>query len=159
MAIKNPRKWRFTWEAQSHSPTLRLFLFDSQTNPSIQCQDLKVTLNLSQSHVFITWIHQQETLNQVSLFAPIPKVLIDFDSPISYRALSDHIEVKLLLLLPVDHPIVSSIDSVLYLTEDVRSTSSDVATPLVMDSGKWKFPVAPFVYKVVSLFTYWNFLV
>ncbi|KAJ0041245.1 hypothetical protein Pint_28390 [Pistacia integerrima] len=96
--------------------------------------DLKVILNLSQSHVVITWIHQQETLNEVSLLAPLPKVLIDFDSPISYRALSDHIEVKLLLLLPVDHPIVSSIDSVLYLTEDVRIASSDVATPLVMDS-------------------------
>ncbi|KAJ0097606.1 hypothetical protein Patl1_29022 [Pistacia atlantica] len=134
MAIKNPRKWRFTWEAQSHSPTLRLFIFDSQTNPSVQCQDLKVILNLSQSHVVITWVHQQGTLNEVSLLAPLPKVLIDFDSPISYRALSDHIEVKLLLLLPVDHPIVSSIDSVLYLTEDVRIVSSDVATPLVMDS-------------------------
>lgn len=136
MAIINPRKWRFTWEAQSHSPTLRLFLFDSQTNPSVHCLDLKVTLNLSQSHVSITWFCQKDTENQVSLLVPIPKVLIDCDSPISYRALSDHIEVKLLLLLPVDHPIVSSIDSVLNLTEDARITESGVPTPLVMDSGK-----------------------
>ncbi|KAL5752596.1 hypothetical protein ACOSQ2_023103 [Xanthoceras sorbifolium] len=130
MSNVNPRKWRFTWEAQSHSPTLRLFLFDSHTKPSTQCQDLKVDLNLTQFHVSISWIQQPGTRNQFSLTVPVPKVLIDPESPLSYRALSDHIEVKLLLLLPVDHPIVSSFDSVLHLNEDAKVAEPDV---LVMD--------------------------
>ncbi|CAL1397460.1 unnamed protein product [Linum trigynum] len=25
---KNPSKWRFTWEAQSHAPNLKLFVLD-----------------------------------------------------------------------------------------------------------------------------------
>ncbi|KAI9164928.1 hypothetical protein LWI28_004666 [Acer negundo] len=134
MTNKNPRKWRFTWEAQSHSPTLRLFLFDSHTIPSNQCHDLKVDLNLSQSHVSISWIQQPDSQNHFSLTVPVPKVLIDPESPASFRALSDHIEVKLLLLLPVDHPIVSSFDSVLHLTEEeAKFAEPDVSTPLVMD--------------------------
>ncbi|XVF38444.1 hypothetical protein REPUB_Repub20aG0102500 [Reevesia pubescens] len=42
----------------------------------------------------------------------------------SFKALDDHIEIKLVLLLLVDHPIVSSFDSVL-----------NEAKPLVMDTG------------------------
>ncbi|KAL9461643.1 hypothetical protein AB3S75_004605 [Citrus x aurantiifolia] len=133
MAIKNPRKWRFTWEAQSHSPTLKLFVFDSHThtNTSNQCQNLEVNLNLPKHHVSITWVQQQDLQNQISLLVPIPKVLIDSESPVSYRALADHIEVKLVLLLPVDHPIVASSDSVLRLTQ---IADSHVSTPLLMDS-------------------------
>ena len=96
--------WRYTWEAQSHIPTLRLTLFpnDKTLNPSLQCKDLAVDLH--SSHSFLTL-----TASFLSLRVPLPAVLVDGDSPVAFRPLSDHIEVKLLLLLPVDHPIFSLI--------------------------------------------------
>ncbi|KAK8694661.1 hypothetical protein V6N13_072208 [Hibiscus sabdariffa] len=130
--LGNPKKWRFTWEAQSHSPNLRLFLFDSLTKPSVQCTNLNVQLNLSQSHLLLSWLKEEE---EVSLRVPIPRVLIDSEAPVSLRALDDHIEVKLVLLLPVDHPIVSSFDVMLDSSENGDNVSSfDVAKPLVMDT-------------------------
>ncbi|XVE82559.1 hypothetical protein DITRI_Ditri16bG0015100 [Diplodiscus trichospermus] len=125
-------KWRFTWEAQSHSPNLRLFLFDSQTKPSLQCKNLKVQLNLSQYQLLVSWL-KQEGKEEVSVRVPIPRVLIDSESPVSFRALDDHIEVKLVLLLPVDHPVVSSFDLVLSENGD-EVAGLDAATPLVMDT-------------------------
>ncbi|XWS45471.1 hypothetical protein CRYUN_Cryun15aG0139600 [Craigia yunnanensis] len=132
--LENPRKWRFTWETQSHSPNLRLFLFDSQTKPSLQCKNLKVQLNISQSQLLVSWF-KEEGKEEVSVRVPIPRVLIDSESPVSFRALDDHIEVKLVLLLPVDHPIVSSFDSVLNSSEnDDDVVEFDAANPLVMDT-------------------------
>ncbi|XP_015576276.1 uncharacterized protein LOC8279134 [Ricinus communis] len=129
MSSENPRKWRFTWEAQSHSPTLKLLLFDSQTKPSIQCNNLRVNLNLSQSHLLLTWI--DENTDEFSLKVPIPKVLIDPDCPFSFRALDDHIEAKLVLLLPVDHPIFTNLS----LVDDGESNDVlDCLKPLYMDS-------------------------
>ncbi|KAJ7953053.1 Ubiquitin-conjugating enzyme E2-binding protein [Quillaja saponaria] len=122
-----PKKWRFTWEAQSHIPTLRLLLFDSHTNPSIQCRNLEIHLDPSRSSVIVSWFED----SQVSLSIPIPRVLVDTESPVIFRALEDHIEVKLVLLLPVDHPIVSSFDSALNLSEDQENAFTK---PLVMDS-------------------------
>ncbi|GMI78298.1 hypothetical protein like AT3G26750 [Hibiscus trionum] len=130
--LKNPKKWRFTWEAQSHSPNLRLFLFDSQTKPSVQCRNLKVQLNLSQSHLLVSCLKEDE--EEVSLRVPIPRVLIDSEAAVSVRALDDHIEVKLVLLLPVDHPIVSSFDVMFDSPENGDNASFDVAKPLVMDT-------------------------
>lgn len=134
MSNKNPRKWRFTWEAQSHSPTLKLFLFDTHTNPSIQCHDLQLNLDLSRSLVSISWAQLSDSANRFSVDVPLPRVLVDPDSPLNIRALTEHIEVRLLLLLPVDHPIVSGLDSV--LTESREIVEEDVKTPLVMDSGE-----------------------
>lgn len=128
--VENPRKWRFSWEAQSQIPTLRLFLFDSYTKPSIQCQNLKVHLNLSQSLLLLSWFQGL----QVSLRVPIPRVLLDHESPVSFKAFDDHIEVKLVLLLPVDHPIVSSFDSVLNSSQGLENTFDDASKPLEMDS-------------------------
>lgn len=130
--VENPRKWRFSWEAQSQIPTLRLFLFDSYTKPSIQCQNLKVHLNLSQSLLLLSWFQGL----QVSLRVPIPRVLLDHESPVSFKAFDDHIEVKLVLLLPVDHPIVSSFDSVLNSFQGLENTFVDASKPLEMDSGE-----------------------
>lgn len=132
MSSENPRKWRFTWEAQSHVPNLRLFIFDSYTMPSVQCQNLKVHLNPSQSLVLVSWFEELE----VSLRVPTPRVLVDHESPVSFRAFDDHIEVKLVLLLPVDHPIVSSFDSVLNLSEGRENAVFDALKPLEMDSGE-----------------------
>ena len=134
-AEENPRKWRFTWEAQSQIPILRLFLFDSHTKPSIQCQNLKVDLNLSQSLLQLSWFDDRH----VSLRVPIPRVLLDPESPLSFTAFDDHIQVKLVLLLPVDHPIVSSFDSVLNFSEGLENASFDASKPLEMDSGELSF--------------------
>ncbi|VVB04171.1 unnamed protein product [Arabis nemorensis] len=111
---KTQRKWRYTWEAQSHSPNLRLFLFDSKTNPKAHCKRLDVTLNLEKSQLLVTWIGDEDDGSKevVSLRVPVPRVLLDADSPVNFRALDDHIEVRLVLLLPVDHPLVSDFNLV-----------------------------------------------
>ncbi|KAK4259965.1 hypothetical protein QN277_003146 [Acacia crassicarpa] len=127
---KHSAKWRYTWEAQSHIPTLRLLLFAKNASPSSQCLNLKVQLLPSQSLVAVSWFEPA----QVSLRVPIPRVLVDYESPVSFRALDDHIEVKLLLLLPVDHPILSSFDSVMNLSDNPVNALPDVSKPLVMGS-------------------------
>lgn len=132
--VENPRKWRFTWEAQSHIPILRLFLFDSHTKPSLQCQNLQVHVSLSQSLILVTLFDHE----QVSLRVPIPRVLIDDESPVSFTAMDDHVEVKLVLLLPVGHPIVSSFDSILNLSGDEGNQNSDESRPLSVDSGEFE---------------------
>ncbi|XP_062000421.1 uncharacterized protein LOC133717718 [Rosa rugosa] len=126
-------KWRFTWESQSHIPTLRLFLFDSSTTPSTQCHDLKVHLSLSDSLVLLTWT--AAGAGEVSLRVPMPRVLLDDESPVSFKALDDHIEVKLALLLPVDHSIVLNFDSILSLSEmRLNGDEENGAKPLSVDS-------------------------
>lgn len=137
-ASENPRKWRFTWEAQSHIPTLKLFLFNPNTKPSILCKNLKVELVLEQSVLRVSWSESEsESESEVLLGVPLPRVLIDAESPVQFRALDDHVEVKLVLLLPVDHPIVANFDSVLSLSEDESNrgnTLSDDHRVLSMDS-------------------------
>ncbi|XP_061360987.1 uncharacterized protein LOC133304914 [Gastrolobium bilobum] len=114
--------WRFTWEAQSHIPTLRLFLLPKNNlNPSLQCHNISV--HLHSSHSFLTL-----TCSAVSLRVPLPTVLIDAESPVTFRAHHDHIEVKLLLLLPVDHPIVKS------LNQPHSSPDDDVSNTLLLES-------------------------
>lgn len=129
----NPRKWRFTWESQSHIPTLRLLLFSPVTTPSTQCINLKLNLVIEQSLLAVSFFQDQV---EVSLRVPIPRVLIEVESPVNFRALDDHIEVKLALLLPVDHPLVSSFDSVLHLEDDYDEQNGVELQPLLMDSGK-----------------------
>lgn len=145
---EHPRKWRYTWEAQSYIPTLRLLLFAKDTNPSLQCHNLKVQLHFSQSLLAVSWFEDAV----VSLRVPTPRVLVDVESPLSFRALDDHIEVKLLLLLPVDHPIISSFDSVLNLSEDGENVLPDVSKPLVMESGNLKVLIKRFNINQIRTF-------
>lgn len=130
--VENPRKWRFTWEAQSHIPTLRLLLFDSYTNPSLQCQNLKVHLNLQESVLSVAWFQDLD----MSIRVPMPPVLVDAESPLSFRAFEDHIEVKLVLLLPVDHPIILNFDNVLDFSQERGNSHSKASKPLSMDSDQ-----------------------
>jgi hypothetical protein len=85
-------------------------------------------LVIEQSLLAICWLEEGA---EVSVRVPIPRVLIDVESPISFKVLPDHIEVKLALLLSVDHPLVSSFDSILNLSEDEL-------LPLTMDSDVMK---------------------
>ncbi|XP_077244284.1 HECT-like ubiquitin-conjugating enzyme (E2)-binding protein [Tasmannia lanceolata] len=114
---RNPRKWRFTWEALAHIPTLRLFLFNQEINPFNQCKNLKSSLNFEQSSLLLSWIEETGDQNEGSvdflIRVPVPRVLIDLSSPVDSKAKDDHIEVKLVLLLPLDHPLVANFDSVL----------------------------------------------
>ncbi|KAI3726524.1 hypothetical protein L1987_66322 [Smallanthus sonchifolius] len=130
-ATKNPKKWRFTWESNSHVPIIRLYLFNPNIKPSSQCVDLKVSILFDKSLLQVTWLEKNQLVSpetSASLWVPIPRVLIDVESPISFRALDDHIEVKLLLVLPVDHPIVSNFDFETGALED------DEFQPLQLDS-------------------------
>lgn len=135
---ENPRKWRFVWEAQSHIPTLRLFLLDQCSKPSLQCQNLNVDLNLERSLLLVSWFEEK---TKITLKVPVPRVLVDIESPISFRAMEDHIEVKLVMLLPIDHHIVSSFSSMLNVSEATSQLFS-------MDSGKFKLSIILFNYEL-----------
>lgn len=132
----NPRKWRFTWEAQSYIPILRLLLFNSHINPLNNCHNLKVDVSLSQSLVFISWFQDSDAELKRLVRVPIPRVLVDAESPVSSGALDDHIEVKLALLLPVDHPLVPSFCSLLDLSITDENSSFDSSKRLSMNSGE-----------------------
>ncbi|KAI3767965.1 hypothetical protein L2E82_18394 [Cichorium intybus] len=137
-ATKNPRKWRFTWESNSHVPVIRLYLFQANTKPSSQCTDLKVTILSDKSLLEVTWLDKNQVgspATAASLWVPIPRVLIDVDSPINLRALDDHIEVKFVLILPVDHPIVSNFD---FEAGDENALEEDELQPLQLDSDLMK---------------------
>lgn len=132
---QNPRKWRFTWEAQSLNPTLKLFLFNPSSQPVVQSDSLRVQSNPARSTIHVSFT--VDSGQDVALSVTIPRVLIDGDSPLSSRALDDHIEVKLPLLLPVDHPLMSSLHSVLSLSGDGEETLlPDAPKPLSTGCGK-----------------------
>ncbi|MCD9558706.1 hypothetical protein HAX54_016240 [Datura stramonium] len=102
-SAENPNKWRFTWEAQSHISTLRLILFNPKFKPSSQSTVITVNLSVEQSLLTVTFF-------ETTLRVPVPRVLIDPESPVHCRVFDDHIEVKLSLLLPVDHPLISGLE-------------------------------------------------
>ncbi|KAL3525344.1 hypothetical protein ACH5RR_013716 [Cinchona calisaya] len=118
---QNPSNWRFTWETQSQIPTVRLYLFNPHTKPSTQCTGLKVDLVIDQSSLLVSFI-EAESQAEASFRVSLPRVLIDPESPVHFRAYDDHIQVKLSLLLPIDHPLVSEFDSA---SDEFRPLSSD----------------------------------
>ncbi|KAH6791490.1 hypothetical protein C2S51_006496 [Perilla frutescens var. frutescens] len=109
--------WKFTWEAQSHASILRLLLFKENTKPSAQCRDLKLSF-LPQKSLLTVSFSEGEGQIETSVEVPVPRVLIDPESPLHFRVFDDHVEVKLVLLLPVDHPLVSNFDSILNVEEN-----------------------------------------
>ncbi|KAL2552841.1 Ubiquitin-conjugating enzyme E2C-binding protein [Forsythia ovata] len=130
-AIQNPRKWHFTWEAQSHSSTLRLLLFNPNAICSTQFTNLKADLFAQQSLLIVSYFEAEAQI-EVSLRVPIPRILIDAESPVHFKAFDDHIEVKLVLLLPPDHPLVSDFDSL--LDSSKNGLFSNECCPLSLDS-------------------------
>ncbi|XP_027770990.1 uncharacterized protein LOC107012720 isoform X2 [Solanum pennellii] len=97
----NCSKWRFTWEAQSHTSTLRLILFSSNIKP---CTEITVNLSVEKSLLTVCFVEGD------SIRVPVPRVLIDPEAPVHCRVFDDHVEIKLALLLPVDHPLISGLD-------------------------------------------------
>lgn len=130
-ASENPSsKWRFTWEAQSHVSTLRLILFNTKFKPSSQCNNISINLYVEQSLLTISFFEPEQkpaTLIRV----PLPRVLIDPESPVHSRAFDDHIEVKFSLLIPVDHPLMSGLD----LSEPEGKPASDTLFPFSVNYG------------------------
>lgn len=137
---QNPRKWRYTWEAQSHLPLLKLFIFSPEINPITHCNHLNVDLIFEKSLITFTWkLH--DSSNSISLLIPLPRVLVDLDSPLNFRPFEDHIQVQIPLLLPVDHPIVSSFISELNSSDQFSASNSSQSflQPLSIDSGTMNF--------------------
>lgn len=139
-ATENPSEWRFAWEAQSHVPILRLYLFNTNIKPAAHCARLRVDAVFEHSLLTVSFF-ETECQVETSLRVPIPRVVVDFESPVHSRALDDHIEVKLALLLPVDHPLGSNFDSVLNSLEIEECKSehlaSDRANELSAASGEY----------------------
>ncbi|KAL1831526.1 hypothetical protein ACET3Z_001177 [Daucus carota] len=120
---ENPKQWRFWWESQSQLPILNLHLFNPQVKPLAQCTHLKLNLLVHNSLLELTWFQSQL---EVFLRVPFPRVLVDSESPLTFKLLEDHIQVKFCLLLSVDHPLVSSLDNVILLEEERRRAKADV---------------------------------
>ncbi|XP_051141400.1 uncharacterized protein LOC127258565 [Andrographis paniculata] len=120
--------WRFTWEAQSRTPILRLLLFKPGVKPSAQCRDLKLSLLPEKSFLELSFWESDVRMEAI-VRVPLPRVLVDPEAALQVKAFDDHIEVKLVLLLPVDHPIVSEFDSILNFEE-----KGDALPPLSLDS-------------------------
>ncbi|OVA08733.1 Ubiquitin-conjugating enzyme E2-binding protein [Macleaya cordata] len=136
---RNPRNWRCTWETLSHVPTLRLFLFSPDIKPATQCKNLKIHLKFEESLLLVSWNEEIEHQNDGSvdflLRVPVPRVLVELGSPVDFKATEDHIEVKLVLLLPVDHPLAVNFSSVLNFSDEEDSTEcSDRFQSLSIDS-------------------------
>lgn len=79
----------------------------------------------------MSFSESQDAEKGTSVHVPVPRVLIDQESPIHFRTFEDHIEVKLVLLLPVNHPLVSDFDSIVDSGE-----STDEPRELFVNTGK-----------------------
>lgn len=121
----NCSKWRFKWEAQSHTSTLRLILFSSNIKP---CTEITVNLSVEKSLLTVCFV-EGDTIR-----VPVPRVLIDPEAPVHCRVFDDHVEIKLALLLPVDHPLISGLD----LSEpepEEEKLDSDTCFPFSVNYG------------------------
>ncbi|GJN18917.1 hypothetical protein PR202_gb06129 [Eleusine coracana subsp. coracana] len=99
------RQWRYTWEALGHLPLLRLYLFPRPALPDAVPSGLRADLRLDDSLLILSFSLAGEA---VSLRVPVPRVLVDPSAPVECRAAGDHVEVRLALVLPVDHPVVAA---------------------------------------------------
>ncbi|KAJ1277759.1 hypothetical protein BS78_04G027900 [Paspalum vaginatum] len=101
------RQWRYTWEALNHLSLLRLYLFPGPAVSDAIPSGLRADLRLDGSLLLLTFSLAGER-DAVTLRVPVPRVLVDPSVPVECRALGDHVEVRLALVLPVDHPVVAA---------------------------------------------------
>ncbi|KAG8076723.1 hypothetical protein GUJ93_ZPchr0006g45172 [Zizania palustris] len=122
------KQWQYTWETLAHLPLLRLYLF----YPALSAApaDLRTDLRLDESLLILSF---SLAGGPVALRVPVPRVLVDPSAPPECRAAGDHIEVRLTLVLPVDHPVVAAAfppapgvepPAPLSLRDDLKSLSS-----------------------------------
>ncbi|CAK8543294.1 unnamed protein product [Lathyrus sativus] len=138
----------------------------SHTNPPLIPFPILQTINLSLQHHNLTLhLHSPPTFltltssSSLSLRVPIPNVLLDAELPPTVRSFTDHIEVKLLLLLPIDHPALSalhqtsSLPQPLLIEYDVDKLSLAREVEFVCRSCRYHLTNKPIRYFVYSLFT------
>ena len=103
------RQWRYTWEALAHLPLLRLYLFPRPALSSPFPSDLRADLRLQGSLLHLSFSLPGDGA-AVALRVPVPRVLVDPSAPVECRATDagDHLELRLALVLPVDHPVVAA---------------------------------------------------
>ncbi|KAG0531571.1 hypothetical protein BDA96_04G034000 [Sorghum bicolor] len=109
-AVSAPRRqWRYTWEALAHLPLLRLYLFPRPALSSPFPSDLRADLRLQGSLLHLSFSLPGDGA-AVALRVPVPRVLVDPSAPVECRAAAagDHLELRLALVLPVDHPVVAA---------------------------------------------------
>ena len=152
---RNQNQWRFTFETLSHIPTIRLYLFNSTVNPSLRCVGIKSDLQLARSLLVVSWVDSERS-EEVSVRVPIPRVLIDPGSDVEVRARDDHIEVKMQLVLPVDHPVAVNLQRVMGSDGDLERFR-----PIELGSGelRWKFVLKVSFFNARLPWNLINFLV
>ncbi|AQK68153.1 uncharacterized protein LOC100381864 [Zea mays] len=103
------RQWRYTWEALNHLPLLRLYLLPRAALPFRIPSDLRADLRLQGSLLHLSFSLPGDGA-AVALRVPVPRVLVDPSAPVECRAAAagDHLELRLALVLPVDHPVVAA---------------------------------------------------
>jgi hypothetical protein len=99
------RQWRYTWEALGHLPLLRLYVFPLPAHPGAVPSDPRADLRLDGSLLILSFSLAGK---DASLRVPVPRVLVDPSAPVECRAAGDHVEARLALVLPVDHPVVAA---------------------------------------------------
>lgn len=141
------KQWRFTWETLAHTPTLRLYLFRSpgSTDPLPCCSHLRASLCLVESLLLVSFLDLEAPApassaaavgRQVVLRVPVPRVLIDPGCPVECVAKSDHFEIKLALIVPVDHPLIKEFRGALDSDRDVMGSSDYDQVLLSMNDGE-----------------------
>ncbi|KAH9319646.1 hypothetical protein KI387_021415, partial [Taxus chinensis] len=123
------RQWQYSWEALSHVRILRLYMMHPSLSPIADCLQLTVSLcppdnaHFNGVSLLIQWVEGPSTIktngngssysHSHSARVPVPPVVLDHSIPAQCKAMIDHIEVKLVLMLAVDHPLVGSLSSLL----------------------------------------------
>ncbi|XP_052141254.1 uncharacterized protein LOC127761076 [Oryza glaberrima] len=124
------RQWRYTWESLAHLPLLRLYLFRPELSAAAAADHLRADLRLDDSLLLLSFSLAGEP---VALRVPVPRVLVDPSAPPECRDAGDHVEVRLALVLPVDHPVVAAAflpppgeepPAPLSLRDDIKNLSS-----------------------------------
>lgn len=121
--------WRFTWETFTHIPTLRLYLFPSPTpTPTpISLSDVSASLQTDRSLLFVSFSYQNGDVCRLEI--PVPRVLIEPDLEIQCVLRSDHVEIKLPLVIPVDHPVMIQYQASNGFNKD------EIAVPISLNDG------------------------
>ncbi|PWA94560.1 hypothetical protein CTI12_AA059460 [Artemisia annua] len=133
-----PATFKYTYESNSHIPILKLYIFNPSSSSS-NFTNPKATLLFDKSLIQLTWIDNNQL--PVTVWAPLANVLIDADAAVNLRVSDDCIEVKFVLVVPVDHPVVASFEF-----GGCGEGDDDEFMPLQLDSDLKKLAACEEVY-------------